>query len=112
MADGLEYLHTYDIVHGDVRGTNVLIDADWHVRLTDFGLAILSECTTPTNGAVAGLIPFAWAAPELVDETCKRPTFACDVFSFGRTCIEVCLLLNSVFVFTAYVKVQLNPMLP
>ncbi|TCD64424.1 hypothetical protein EIP91_004105 [Steccherinum ochraceum] len=89
MADGLEYLHNYDIVHGDVRGTNVLIDEDWHVRLTDFGLAVLADSSTPTNGAVAGLIPFAWAAPELVDETCKRPTFACDVFSFGRTCVEI-----------------------
>lgn len=95
MSDGLEYLHDLGIVHGDLRGTNVLIDDDWHVRLTDFGLAILADASTQTAGVVAGFIPLAWAAPELVDESCKRPTFATDVFSFARTCVEVRVPENS-----------------
>ena len=89
MADGLECLHDLGIVHGDLRGTNVLIDDNWHVRLTDFGLAILADASTQTAGIIAGFIPLAWAAPELLDESSKRPTFATDVFSFARTCVEV-----------------------
>ena len=66
-----------------------MIDDDWHVRLTDFGLTTLAEASTRTNGTAGGLIPVAWAACELLDEAFKRPTYACDVFSFGRTCVEV-----------------------
>ncbi|TCD61227.1 hypothetical protein EIP91_008762 [Steccherinum ochraceum] len=89
IAAGLAYLHSRGVVHGDLRGDNVLVDDAWHARLTDFGLTTLVDASTLTNGSAGGLIPLAWAAPELLEETCSRPTFACDVFSFGRTCVEL-----------------------
>ncbi|EEB90030.1 hypothetical protein MPER_11817, partial [Moniliophthora perniciosa FA553] len=45
IAQGLAYLHSQHIVHGDLRGSNVLIDADWHACIADFGLAVFSDVT-------------------------------------------------------------------
>lgn len=35
----LEYLHKQSVVHRDIKPDNVLIDADGHIRLVDFGLS-------------------------------------------------------------------------
>ncbi|THH29007.1 hypothetical protein EUX98_g5180 [Antrodiella citrinella] len=88
IATGLEYLHRHRIVHGDLRGDNILIDDQCHARLTDFGLTTLMDTSTRTNGPKSGLIPVAWAAVELL-ESLSRPNFECDVYSFGCTCVEI-----------------------
>jgi protein-serine/threonine kinase len=36
---GIEHLHQRDILYRDLKPENVLIDADGHIRLADFGLA-------------------------------------------------------------------------
>jgi ribosomal protein S6 kinase alpha-1/2/3/6 len=35
----LEYLHSKGVVYRDVKPENILIDAEGHVKLTDFGLS-------------------------------------------------------------------------
>ncbi|KAJ6514406.1 kinase-like domain-containing protein [Mycena vitilis] len=87
-ADGLAYLHSQNIVHGDLRGTNVLVDDDGHSRLADFGLAVVTDATRGTTSTFGGSV--RWMAPELLDGSeCKRPTTASDVYAFSCLYIEL-----------------------
>jgi len=44
VADGLRYLHSRDVVHKDIKCSNVLLDATHtHAKVSDFGLSRSSE---------------------------------------------------------------------
>ncbi|KAH8107749.1 kinase-like domain-containing protein, partial [Cristinia sonorae] len=87
VAEGLEYLHDEMVVHGDLRGANILVDDDMRVRLTDFGLATFAH---PRHSRNSVTCPRArWMAPELLDDSIPRPNRSTDVFSFASTCLEL-----------------------
>ncbi|KAH8080695.1 kinase-like domain-containing protein [Cristinia sonorae] len=87
IARGLEYLHQEQVVHGDLRGANILIDGDLHVRLSDFGLSMLVDSnplsTSPSEHGGVG----RWSAPELFHGS--RQSVKSDVWSFACVCIEI-----------------------
>ena len=39
----IESIHKLDCIHRDIKPDNILIDADGHIKLTDFGLSKISE---------------------------------------------------------------------
>lgn len=45
IAYGLAYLHAYDIIHGDIKPSNILFNDEGQVRITDFGLSHFSSNT-------------------------------------------------------------------
>jgi serine/threonine protein kinase len=96
VAEGLVYLHSNKIVHGDLRGTNILVSDDWNIYLADFGLSSAIEA----HSSVGAIKPSSnragsarWFAPELIIPTefgCDKfvRTPATDVYAFGLVCIE------------------------
>lgn len=49
IADALEYAHKNNIIHRDVKPDNILITTDNIIKLTDFGIAKISDSVTITN---------------------------------------------------------------
>lgn len=47
-AAGLQFLHSKGIVHGDLKGNNILVDGDGTARITDFGLSFFDGA--PSRG--------------------------------------------------------------
>ncbi|CAI7807879.1 unnamed protein product [Closterium sp. NIES-54] len=45
VARGLEYLHSFGLVHRDVKPANILIDAHMQAKVADFGLVHVGEGT-------------------------------------------------------------------
>jgi len=91
VVDGLEYLHTHKVVHGDLQANNVLVDDAGNARLSDFGRAkILGEAGYST-ALHAGGAPYM--APELfpVDDTDVDSLFTwwSDVYAFGMLAFEI-----------------------
>ncbi|KAF7373429.1 Non-specific serine/threonine protein kinase [Mycena sanguinolenta] len=89
IAQGLEYLHSHGIVHGDLQGSNIIIKEDWSACVANFGLSIVLERTASTTSHRGSL---HWMAPELIDPSRWKDEFprtASDVYAFGCVCFEL-----------------------
>ncbi|KDQ55511.1 hypothetical protein JAAARDRAFT_37524 [Jaapia argillacea MUCL 33604] len=88
ISKGLEYLHDRYIVHGDLRGMNILVDPQGHALVADFGLSIIPEITLSASPSKAGCT--RWNAPELVDWTRRGSrSYATDVYSLAMVALEI-----------------------
>lgn len=88
VALSLEYLHDRGIVHGDLKGNNILVSSDNEVKLTDFGLSRFGRdgVEEEEDEATGALGAYRWKAPECLCGS--PPTFASDVYSFAMCIIE------------------------
>ncbi|KZP16079.1 kinase-like protein, partial [Athelia psychrophila] len=87
---GLAYLHTLNIVHADLKGSNILIDDDRKAVLCDFGLSrVMADITSKTRkaGGEKSCGSVYWMAPErLLGGSLRKPS---DIYSFGMTMYEI-----------------------
>ncbi|EDQ98384.1 uncharacterized protein LACBIDRAFT_336006 [Laccaria bicolor S238N-H82] len=93
---GIQFLHQNQVIHGDLKGLNVLVNRSGRSCLADFGLAnlvdedILRWTSIQSTGHQSGGT-LRWQAPELInppsDESAKA-TPASDIYSFACVCYE------------------------
>merc|ERR1719401_3295131 len=81
----LEYLHRLHVVFRDLKPENVLLDAEGHVKLTDFGLS--KEGIQDNHSAKSMCGTPEYLAPEILDK--KGHGKAVDWYSTGALMFEM-----------------------
>ena len=87
VARGMHYLHTSSppIIHGDLKSPNLLLDANYTVKVCDFGLSRIKTATKLSVGSKMGTPE--WTAPEVLQSSANSE--ASDVYSFGVVLWEI-----------------------
>jgi len=81
MMDGLQACHDAGIVHRDLKPQNLLMDAKYQLKITDFGLSKLCKDANTAVMKTHYVGTRGYQAPELLKR--KKYGKACDIFSAG-----------------------------
>ena len=91
VADALQAAHEHRVIHRDVKPRNILITSDDRPKVTDFGLArITDEGAISRTGDFAGT--YAYMSPEQVAAKRAGIDHRTDVFSLGVVAYELLCL--------------------
>ncbi|KAA3613370.1 MAG: serine/threonine protein kinase [Calditrichaeota bacterium] len=86
IVQALVYTHERGIIHRDIKPANIMIDQNSRARLTDFGLAHLSDIPAVTEQGQSMGTP-AYMAPEVVQGAAS--SVQSDLYSTGLTMYEL-----------------------
>uniref|UniRef100_A0A7C9E2B3 Receptor protein serine/threonine kinase n=1 Tax=Opuntia streptacantha TaxID=393608 RepID=A0A7C9E2B3_OPUST len=89
-ARGLEYLHCKanpPVIFRDLKAANILLDNDFHARLSDFGLAKLGPVGDKTHVSTRVMGTYGYCAPEYAMS--GKLTVKSDIYSLGVVLLEL-----------------------
>ncbi|HOW73790.1 MAG TPA: protein kinase [Phycisphaerae bacterium] len=89
VAGAVHYAHQHGILHRDLKPGNILLDADGHPYVTDFGLArrVGEDRSLTLTGQFVGTP--SYMAPEQAAGKTKALSVAVDIYSLGAILYEL-----------------------
>jgi tRNA A-37 threonylcarbamoyl transferase component Bud32 len=90
ISEAIAYAHSKGVIHRDLKPANVLIDANGHPKVTDFGLAkvVKTESALTLTGEILGTP--SYMAPEQAAGRTQEIAQPADIYALGA--ILYCLL--------------------
>ncbi|KAG2099294.1 uncharacterized protein F5147DRAFT_747297 [Suillus discolor] len=93
ISKGMVYLHDQNVLHEDLKASNVLVDENGRCVISDFGQSEMKweASRKPIMSAFTSLHvdgTLRWQAPELINGPMKLSR-ATDVYAFSICCIEI-----------------------
>ena len=85
LLAGLSYAHSQGVVHRDVKPSNLLVNRDGRLKITDFGIAKMDSLKHTQTGVMIGT-PVYMAPERYVDGDCD---LRCDLYSVGVVLFEL-----------------------
>ncbi|XP_042491535.1 putative serine/threonine-protein kinase-like protein CCR3 [Macadamia integrifolia] len=98
-ARGIEYLHNYavpPIIHRDIKSSNILLDANWTARVSDFGLSLMGpESPTGQYMSMKAAGTVGYMDPEYYGLNVL--TVKSDVYGLGVVLLEILTGKRAIF---------------
>ncbi|KAF8740278.1 kinase-like protein, partial [Rhizoctonia solani] len=89
LTHAIVYLHGHNLVHGDIKGANVLVCDEGRVKVTDFGVSIMEHKEVEFSATSTARGTQRWQqSPEILlgdSDSTKEG----DVYALGMTLIEI-----------------------
>ncbi|CAH8459368.1 unnamed protein product [Schistosoma mattheei] len=94
---GLNFMHNRGRIHRDIKGANILLTDDGHVKVADFGVAAQLNTSIAKRTTLIGT-PY-WMAPEVASIESRGSGYdgKCDIWGVGITAIEYAELQPPMF---------------
>ena len=89
-AKGLEFLHdkaSPPVIYRDFKSSNILLEEEFHPKLSDFGLAKLGPTGDKSHVSTRVMGTYGYCAPEYA--MTGQLTVKSDVYSFGVVFLEL-----------------------